>query len=82
MNIMWLRVLSVLTPLCLFAGSIAFLAKARTLCTILQVLGSGFLLGIVLIHRSEALRSWTNRLAVIGLAIFSIAFLFHALSKK
>lgn len=82
MSFTWLRALSVLIPLCLFAGSMALLGKARTLCTILQVLGSGCFLGVVLTHNSGALRSWTNWLAVTGLAIFSVAFLFHALSKK
>lgn len=82
MSFTWLRALSVLVPLCLFAGSMALLGKARTLCTILQVLGSGCLLGVVLTHSSEVLRSWTNWLAVVGLAIFSVAFLFYALSKK
>jgi hypothetical protein len=82
MSVTWLRALSVLIPLCLFTGSTALLGKATTLCTILQVLGSGCLLGVVLTHASQALRSWTNWLAVVGLAIFSTAFLFHALSKK
>ena len=82
MNVTWLRALGVLIPLCLFAGSMALLGKTRTLCTILQVLGSGCLLGVVLTHTSEALRSWTNWLSVVGLAIFSVAFLLHALSKK
>jgi hypothetical protein len=77
-----LRVLSVLIPLCLFAGSMALLGRARTLCTTLQMLGSGCFLGMVLIHSSAALRSWTNWLAAVGLATFSIAFLFYALAKK
>ena len=82
MSITWLRALSLLIPLCLFAGSIAWLAKARTVCTVLQVLGSGCLLGVVLMHRTQALRSMTNWLAVVGLAVFAVAFLLHALSKK
>jgi hypothetical protein len=82
MSFTWLRALSVFIPLCLFAGSMALLGKARTLCTILQVFGSGCLLGVVLTHMSDALRSWTNWFAVVGFAVFSIAFLFHALSKK
>lgn len=82
MHIAWLRALSVLIPLCLFAGSMALLGKARTLCTVLQVLGSGCFLGVALMHSSEALRSWTNWLAVVGFATFSVAFLFHALTKK
>ncbi len=82
MSVTWLRGLSLLIPLCLFAGSMVLLGKAKTLCTILQVLGSGCMLGVVLTHSSEALRSWTNWLAVVGLAIFSVAFVFHALLKK
>ena len=81
MSATWLRALSVLVPLCLFAGSMALLGKARTSCTILQVLGAGCLLGVVLTHSSRALQSWTNWLAVVGLATFSLAFLFYALSK-
>ena len=65
-----------------FCGSMALLGKARTLCTIIQVVGSGCFLGVVLTHSSQALRSWTDWLAVAGLAIFSTAFLFHALLKK
>lgn len=82
MNFTLLRALSVLVPLCLFAGSMALLGKARNLCTILQVVGSGCFLGVVLTHSSVALRSWTNWLAVVGVAIFSIAFLFYTLLKK
>jgi hypothetical protein len=82
MSVTWLRALSVLIPLCLFAGSMALLGRARTLCTILQVLGSGCFLGVVLTHTSAALRSWTDWLAVVGLVIFSVAFFFHALSRK
>lgn len=78
----WLRAIAVLVPLCLFSGSTALLGRTRTLCTILQVLGSGCLLGVVLFHSSQALRSWTNWLAVVGLAVFSAAFLFSALAKK
>ena len=81
MTFTWLRAISVLVPLCLFAGSMALLGKARTWCTILQVLGSGCLLGVVLTHSSQALRSWTNWLAVVGLAVFSGAFFFYALSR-
>lgn len=82
MSVTWLRALSVLMPLCLFAGSMALLGKARTLCTILQVLGSGCMVGVVLTHASAGLRAWTNWLAVIGLAVFAVAFFFHALSKN
>ena len=82
MSLTWLRVLSIVVPICLFAGSIAFLGRARTLCTILQVVGSGCFLGVVLSHSSAALRAWTNWLAVVGLAVFSVAFLIHAVSKK
>jgi hypothetical protein len=82
MNFLWLRALSVLVPLTLFAGSMASLGRSRTSCTILQVLGAGCFLGVVLTHSSEALRSWTNWLSVAGLATFSIAFFFHALLKK
>jgi hypothetical protein len=80
-NFTWLRVLSVLIPLCLFAGSLRLLRKARTLCTVLMVLGSGCLLGVVLTHIPEGLRSWTNWLAVAGLATFSGSFLASALKK-
>jgi hypothetical protein len=82
MNATWLRALSVLVPLCLFAGSMASLGKARTWCTILQVLGSACFLGVVLTRTFAGLRSWTDWLAVAGLTVFSIAFLFYSLLKK
>jgi hypothetical protein len=82
MNFTGLRALSILIPICLFAGSAALLAKTRTLCTILQFVGSGCFLAVVLLHSSQAFRVWTNWLAVVGLATFSIAFLFHALLGK
>jgi hypothetical protein len=82
MNFLWLRALSVLVPLSLFAGSMASLGRSRTWCTILQVLGAGCFLGVALAHSSVALRSWTNWLAVVGLATFSVSFLFHTLLKK
>ena len=78
----WLRTLSVLVPVCLFAGSMVWLGKARTLCTVLMAVGAGCFLGVVLTYSSQGFRSWTNWLAVVGLAIFSVAFLFHALLKK
>jgi len=78
----WLRVLSVFIPLCLFAGSAALLGKVRNLCTILQLAGSAFFLGVVLIHSSAGLRAWTNWLAAAGLCVFSVAFVFYAFSKK
>jgi len=82
MSFIWLRALGVLIPVCLFAGSAALLGKTRTLCTILQFIGSGCFLVVVLIHSSQALRVWRNWLTVVGLATFSIAFLFHALLRK
>jgi hypothetical protein len=82
MSFTWSRALSVLMPVFLFAGSAALLGRARTWCTVLQFVGSGLFLGVVLANSSQALRSCTNWLAVVGLATFSIAFLFHALLKK
>jgi len=89
MNISLFWALQVLIGLCLFVGSVALLVKARTLCTILQVLGSGSFFGAVLAQRSGGidemltrLRWWTNWLAVIGLVTFSVAFLFGAFFKS
>jgi hypothetical protein len=82
MSFTWLRALSVLVPVCLFAGSAVLLGRARTWCTVLQFAGSGCFLGVVLMLSSQALRAWTNWLGVVGLAVFSVAFLFHALLKK
>jgi hypothetical protein len=81
MFVPWLRVLSILIPVALFAGSMVLLGKARTMCTTLQALGSGCFLGVVLFHGSVGFRAWTNWLAVVGLAVFSAAFLVYSLSK-
>ena len=77
-----LIVLAVLTPICLFFGSLALLRSEKTLCTVLQVVGSACLLLAVLTHVPEALHSWEHWLAVAGLTCFSVAFFIHALLKS
>lgn len=76
-----LRALTLVVPICLFAGSLVLFSKARTVCTVLMVLGSACLLLIVLTHVPEALRSWTHVLSVVGMTTFSVAFLFHSLLR-
>jgi hypothetical protein len=85
-------------PVCmLFAGSAVLFFRATTVASFLQLLGAGCLVIVVLAHLSEALHlsPWMNwgRLhsighyldfwsAVLGLALFSIGYLFHTLIKS
>jgi hypothetical protein len=85
-------------PVCmLFAGSAVLFFRATTVASFLQLLGAGCLVVVVLAHLSEALHlfPWMNWgrphsighyldfwSAVLGLALFSIGYLFHTLIKS
>jgi predicted Na+-dependent transporter len=96
MNATLLKALVALLPVSLlFSGSILFFRKGRTVHAFLQLVGTGCLLLVVLAHVSEALHlfPWMGwgiedsaghyvdlSSAVLGLTLFSIGYLLHALS--
>ncbi len=97
MNVTLLKALAALLPACmLFSGSVVLFFRGKTVCSFLQVLGAGCLVLVVFTHISEALhlfpwmhwgleRSVGHYLdfwsAVLGLTLFPIGYLLHALTK-
>jgi hypothetical protein len=98
MNVTMLKALGALAPACiLFSGSIVLLFREKTAWTLLQLLGAGSLLVVVLTHVSEALHflpwmHWGHGgsaghyldfwSAVFALTLFPTGYLLHALSKR
>jgi hypothetical protein len=98
MNVTLLRALFAFVPVCmLFCGSIALFSRGKTVSSFLQLLGAGCLVVVVLTHVSEALRlfPWMHWglehslghyldfwSAVLGLALFPIGYLLHAITKR
>jgi len=81
----------------LFVGSVLLLHRERTLGSFLQLLGAGCLVMVVLTHLCEALHlfSWMQWgqehsvghyldlwCAVLGLTLFPIGYLLHALTRR
>ena len=95
MNVTLLKALVALLPACLlFSGSAVLFLRGETLASLLQLLGAGFLVLVVLTHVSEALHlfPWMHWglehsvghfvdlwSAVLGLSLFPIGYLLHAL---
>ena len=87
--------LAALVPACmLFAGSAVLFFRGKTVCSLLQLLGAGCLVVVVLAHVSEALSlfPWMHwglehsaghyldlGSAVLALTFFPVGYLFHAL---
>jgi succinate dehydrogenase/fumarate reductase cytochrome b subunit len=87
-----------LLPACtLFAGSLVLFSTERTLPSLLQILGAGCLMIVVLAHICEALRlfpsmEWGRERsvghyldlgsAVIGLTTFPLGYLLHTLHPR
>ena len=90
-----LKALVALVPTCmLFSGSVVLFFRGKTLCSLLQLLGAGCLVVVVLTHVSEALhlfpfmqwgspRSVGHYLdfwsALLGLTLFPVGYLLHTL---
>jgi Ca2+/Na+ antiporter len=90
--------LAALVPVCmLFAGSAVLFSRGKTVCSFLQLLGAGCLVMVVLTHVAETLRlfPWMHwglehsaghyldlGSAVLGLTLFPIGYLFHALRTE
>jgi hypothetical protein len=97
MSVTLLKALVALVPASmLFSGSVVLFFKGKTLWSLLQLLGAGCLVVVSLTHVSEALRlfPWMHwgledsvghnldfGSAVLGLTLFPVGYLFHALSK-
>jgi hypothetical protein len=87
--------LAALVPVCmLFAGSAVLFSRGKTVYSFLRLLGSGCLVMVVLTHVSETLRlfPWMHwglehsaghyldlGSAVLGLTLFPVGYLLHAL---
>ena len=98
MNVALLKTLVVLVPtFVLFSGSIVLFSTRKTLSSFLQLLGAGCLVMVVLTHVSEALRlfPWMHwgledsdghylisGVPVLGLTLFPVGYLLHALTKR
>src|SRR5437879_9719193 len=97
MNVTLLKALVALLPACmLFSGSVVLFFRGKTVWSLLQLLGAGCLVLVVLTHISEALHlfPWMHWgledsvghyldlwSAVFGLTLFPVGYLFHALTK-
>ena len=81
----------------MFSGSVVLFCRTKSVWSFLQLVGAGCLLVVVLCHVSEALRlfPWTHWglkdsvghyldfwSAVLGITLFPIGHLFHALTKQ
>jgi hypothetical protein len=91
------RALVVLVPACmLFSGSAVLFFRGKTVWSLLQLLGAGCLVVVVLTHVSEGFHlfpwmHWGVRhsaghyldlsSAVLGLTLFPTGYLFHALTQ-
>jgi len=98
MNTTLLKGLLALVPaIMLFAGSVVLFLRAKTKWSVLQVLGAGCLVVVVLTHVCEALHlfSWMHWgleqsvghyldfwSAVLGFTLFPVGYLFHALTMR
>jgi hypothetical protein len=97
MNATLLKGLAALVPACmLFSGSVVLFFRGKSVCSLLQLLGAGCLVVVVLTHVCEALylfpwMHWGLEQgvghyldfwgAVLGLTLFPVGYLFHALRK-
>src|SRR5258708_10106261 len=93
-----LKPLVALVPTCmLFSGSVVLFFKGKTVGSFLQLLGAACLVVVVLTHISEALHffRWMHwgledsvghyldlSSVVLGLTLFRIGYLLHALGKQ
>ncbi len=98
MNLTFPKALVALVPACmLFSGSAVLFLREKAVYSFLQLLGAGCLMVVVLTHVSEALHlfPWMQwglehsvghyldlSGAVLGLTLFPIGYLLHALTKQ
>jgi hypothetical protein len=98
MNVTLLKGLAALVPMCLLlSGSMVLFFRRKTVCSFLQLFGAACLVVVVLTHICEVLHlfpwmQWgaghsVGRYldfggAVLGLTLFPIGYLCHALTKR
>jgi succinate dehydrogenase/fumarate reductase cytochrome b subunit len=98
MSVTLLKALVALVPAgILFIGSVFLFRRERTPGSLLQILGAGCLVMVVLTHLCEALHlfpwmQWGSEhsvghyldlgSAVLGLTLFPVGYLLHALAKR
>ncbi len=98
MNATLLKALVALVPACiLLFGSMVLFCRGKTVSSFLQLLGTGCLVMVVLTHLCEGLHlfpwmHWGSEhnvghyldlwSAVLGLTLFPIGYLLHALTKR
>ena len=98
MNPTLAKALVALAPiLIVFSGAVALYARTKTASSLVQVLGAACLIVVVLTHVCEALNLFPSMRwgaedsighyvdlasAVLGLSLFPIGYLFHALAKR
>jgi hypothetical protein len=98
MNVTLLKALVALVPTCmLFLGAVVLFFREKSVHSFLQPFGAGCLVVVVLTHISEALHlfPWMHWglehsighyldfwSAVLGLTLFPIGYLFHALTRR
>ena len=98
MNAALLKGLAALVPAgMLFSGSVVLFFRGKSVCSLLQLLGAGCLVLVVLTHVREALHlfPWMHWglehgvghyldfwSAVLGLTLFPVGYLCHALTKR
>jgi hypothetical protein len=99
MNVTLLKALVALVPtLMLFSGAVFLYMKTKTASSLMQVLGSGCLVVVVVLtHVCEELNLLPSMRwgaqdsighyldfsgAVLGLSLFPLGYLFHALAKR
>ncbi len=92
------KALVALIPACmLFAGSVAVFWRGKTPGSVLQLLGAGCLVIVVLTHVAEGLQLFSSMQwgeaesvghyldvssAVLGITLFPLGYLLHALGKR
>ena len=98
MNVMLLKGLIALAPACmLLSGSVLLFFRRKAVCSFLQLLGAGCLVVVIVTHICEALDlfPWMRwglenspghyldlSAAVLGLTLFPLGYLIHALRKS
>ena len=97
MNVSLLKALVALAPiLMLFFGAVLLYMKTKTTSSLMQVIGAGCLMVVVLTHVCEALNLFPSMRwgaedsighyfdfssVVLGLSLFPMGYLFHALAN-
>ena len=97
MNVTLLKALVALAPmLMLFSGAVLLYVRTKTTSSLMQVIGAGCLMVIVLTHVCEALNLFPSMRwgaedsighyldfssVILGLSLFPVGYLFHALAK-